>query len=729
MIVEADLETAEAKLLATDGLRKFHQGLKTTKEKDDFRQHLRRYMQIYLPDCPFEVSSTNRYTIVTHEARITARKFIKKGQPVKYLSGIQVLISPKEEDALSARKKDFSIVVSSRNKCASLFMGPARFANHDCGANARLMITSHGGIEIIATQNIEMGDEITVTYGESYFGEDNCECLCKTCEDNLVNGWAQPDGNAAALKKSIESAAGGYSLRRRRRDDSSASASRTPSVTPDIRPRIPKSRSKTAKMDSGRASLAGSPGPESLLRQKRKREFESLTTPPVTPAKKQKTMDCAMQATATPDGLFGRSSDEDSVNERSASESASVDMIITAATTPENDTQEPGLQSPEASPEKLQAPSLKQEDSVTSSLSELAPAPLLVEDQDSITAAPLPTIESPRKFAKMDDTTMTNGEESTVSVEPIALPAPATPLANAMGATLPTADVLPSPNGASDVSGTPDRGRTRTRGKTRETPQEDPPQEDSALKTASQRVRVPGDYTLTPVLLSEPDTAWVHCTICNEAFVQQDAYFTRSACPRCERHSKLYGYQWPKTEREGPRDKEERILDHRVVHRFLDPEDELKIRGRKLPRSSSLKPRPTATSTAAVGPTEAVVAVTTPTTTATTTTTTTTTAITITSTSQNVEASIHATIQAQPQMGIAETPAKRGRGRPRKHPRPSTTTTTTPTPNASAAKDDGDGDYLADRNCAAAAAAEAAEREDARRSARRRNPALRATVC
>ncbi|KAK7749325.1 histone lysine methyltransferase Set9 [Diatrype stigma] len=728
LIVEADLETAEAKLLATDGLRKFHQGLKTTKEKDDFRQHLRRYMQIYLPDCPFEVSSTNRYTIVSHEARITARKFIKKGQPVKYLSGIQVLISPKEEDALSARKKDFSIVVSSRNKCASLFMGPARFANHDCGANARLMITSHGGIEIIATQNIEMGDEITVTYGESYFGEDNCECLCKTCEDNLVNGWAQPDGSAAALKKSIESAAGGYSLRRRRRDESSASASRTPSVTPDIRPRIPKSRSKTVRMDSGRASLAGSPGPETLLRQKRKREFESLTTPPVTPAKKQKTMDCAVQAVATPDALFGRSSDEDSINGRSTSESASGDMIITAATTPESDTQEPGLQSPEASPEKLQAPPLKQEDSVTSSLSELAPAPLLIQDQDSITAAPLPTIESPAKFAKIDDTTMTNGVESTISVEPMALPAPATPLANAMEATLRTDDVLPSPNDASIASGTPDRGRARTRGKTREAPQE-PLQEDSPQKVTSQRVRMPGDYTLTPVLLSEPDTAWVHCTICNEAFVQHDAYFTRSACPRCERHSKLYGYQWPKTEREGPQDKEERILDHRIVHRFLDPEDELKIRGRKLPRSSSSKPKPTTTTptptvAVAVAATEAVVAVT-PTATTTTTTTTT----DIAPAPQNIEAPIQATIQAQPPVGT-EIPVKRGRGRPRKYPQPSTnTTTTTPITNAAAKAIDGDGDYVADRNCATAAAVEAAEREDARRSARRRNPSLRATVC
>ncbi len=85
---------------------------------------------------------------------------------------------------------------------------------------------------------------------------------------------------------------------------------------------------------------------------------------------------------------------------------------------------------------------------------------------------------------------------------------------------------------------------------------------------------MPGDYTLTAVLLSEPESAWIYCTICNTAFVQRDAYYTKSACPRCERHSKLYGYVWPKTVREGARDTEERILDHRTIHRFLGAGDE-----------------------------------------------------------------------------------------------------------------------------------------------------------
>ncbi|KAM0631052.1 hypothetical protein ACHAPW_005914 [Verticillium nonalfalfae] len=319
LVLNKDIDAAERNLLTTDGLRKFCNSLKTDKEKADFRGHLRRYLNLYLPDCPFEVNSTNRYTIVSHEAAITARRFIARNETVKYLSGVQVMITPEEEREMTARKKDFSIIISSRNKCASLFMGPARFANHDCKANAKLVTTGQAGIEIIATTNIDVGDEITVTYADSYFGEDNCELT-------------DPDPVVAKLE-----------------------------AAPSASVELPKKR------------------------KYQKRTFVKETTPPA-------------------------------------------------------------------------------------------------------------------------------------------------------------------------------------------------------------RHRIPGDYTLTPLLLSEPETAWIRCINCDTAFVQHNAYYTKSSCPRCERHSKLYGYLWPKTEKAGPRDMEERILDHRIIHRFLHADDEAKIRGRKRPASSATTP-------------------------------------------------------------------------------------------------------------------------------------------
>ncbi|KAL7626488.1 histone lysine methyltransferase Set9 [Parahypoxylon ruwenzoriense] len=589
LIADPDLDTAESKLLATDGLRRFHQALKTPKEKDNFRAHLRRYMQIYLPDSPFEVSSTNRYTIVTHEAAVTARRFIRKGQPIKYLSGIQVLITEKEERELSKRKKDFSIVVSARNKCASLFMGPARFANHDCGANARLMITGQAGIEIIAARDIEIGDEITVTYSENYFGLDNCECLCRTCEEKLANGWAPAEGTVT-VKKSIEAiTAEGYSLRRRRRDDSCASASRTPSVTPDIRPRILKTRSKTLKMDSEQGSTIGSPAPQDLLGQKRKHEFQSLQSPPVTPVKRLKTLQYEVQPVSVPPSL-SRSADDDSASTHS-SERESIDMVLTDVTTPEEDVKEPVLQSPDLTPGKPPSASLKQEDSEASSLSEITCAPPSSEVQESIAVAPLPTVEHVPQADDVATTipTLPNISEQSLS-DAITLP-PVSSFIPIPEPVQPIPSILePAESSISDEAPRPTRGRPKGRSRKDEAPAVGHLIENA---TPPPRTRTPGDYTLTPVLLSEPNTAWIHCTVCSEPFVQQNAYYTRSSCPRCERHSKLYGYQWPKTEKEGKHDKEERVLDHRTVHRFLTAEDEAKIRGRKLPPTATATRTPT----------------------------------------------------------------------------------------------------------------------------------------
>ncbi|KAA8563803.1 hypothetical protein EYC84_011818 [Monilinia fructicola] len=272
VIVEKDPSKAEAQLLALPGLKKFQQNLKSEKEKEDFRRHLRKYINIYLPDCPFEVSSTNRYTVVTHEAAIVARREIRKGEVVKYLCGIQVVMTPEEEEHINSSRRDFSIVMSSRNKAASLFLGPARFANHDCGANARLNTTGSAGMEIIAVRDIEIGEEITVTYGDNYFGDDNCECLCKTCEDNRQNGWAQDtdDGNESIPKLSIEQEplpldGHGYSFRRRRQLPSSVSESRSSeSMTPDInlRPlvrKLPRSGRSASSANNGRSLAMESP--------------------------------------------------------------------------------------------------------------------------------------------------------------------------------------------------------------------------------------------------------------------------------------------------------------------------------------------------------------------------------------------------------------------------------------------------------------------------------------
>ncbi|KAF5521194.1 Histone-lysine N-methyltransferase set9 [Colletotrichum aenigma] len=672
IVVNKDLEAAERKLLATDGFRKFFNALKTDKAKDDFKRHMRRYTQVYLPDCPFEVNSTNRYTIVSHEAAITARRFIRRNENIKYLAGTQVNISPEEEREMTARKKDFSIIISSRSKCASLFMGPARFANHDCGANAKLMTTGTAGIEIIATRNIEAGEEITVTYAENYFGEDNCECLCRTCENKCVNGWAPAEGQVMVKKSIEESLMDGYSLRRRRRDDSSGPSSRTPSVTPDIRPRVSKSRLRGGK--SARDSLAVDSPMSDALSPNKKRSLDSLVTPPITPSKRRK-LSATQSAPAPTEHVSSRdSSASESVRSMSLTSGSNEDGSVTDITEPEKDTPEPSqarkaeLVKEEdceelteqvlaqaapfssqrlvktASTASVETSSSTREASVAttrsipiSSLCDPPPPPSASSMRDtsvaramafssdavSSTTRPVMSIAaamceniSPRRVAMSDASISGRNSLKIMQVErmvstkePLTSPRHFVQEASTAEALTSIEQDAPIIRSSETVQSLKVEAPTSTENpapimdnikvcavvdETMEAADQPPLkkrkyQRRTFIKetTPPAKTRTPGDYTLTPLLLSEPQTAWVRCMNCETAFVQQNAYYTKSSCPRCERHSKLYGYIWPKTERAGPRDKEERILDHRLIHRFLGRDDEARIRGRKRPTTGA----------------------------------------------------------------------------------------------------------------------------------------------
>ncbi|PVH70127.1 hypothetical protein DL98DRAFT_357429, partial [Cadophora sp. DSE1049] len=131
----------------------------------------------------FEISSTNRYTQNSYEAAITSRIPINKGAEIKYLCGIRVILTVEEETSLDdGRGFDFCIVETTRNKATSNLFGATSLSNHDCKANSRLTTTGPSGMKIIATRDINIGEEITVTYAANYIGKDNCECLCKDCE-------------------------------------------------------------------------------------------------------------------------------------------------------------------------------------------------------------------------------------------------------------------------------------------------------------------------------------------------------------------------------------------------------------------------------------------------------------------------------------------------------------------------------------------------------------------
>jgi histone-lysine N-methyltransferase SUV420H len=561
------------------GLKKFSDALKTDKEKEDFRKHLRKYMSIYLPDCPFEVSSTNRYTVSTHEASVTARKYIKKNETIKYLCGVQITMTEEEEEFIKQSRRDFSIVCSGRNLNArpSLFLGPGRFANHDCNANARLQTSGKDGMEIRAFRDIEIGEEITVSYGDHFFDEDNSSCLCKTCEDLCRNGWtADPSEESTIPQPSIEEApTPTYSLRKRRAISraSSRDSSMTPDITlrPQISKRTPKSISRFKHLDS---PLGRSPSTElSLL--KRARDVESLT--PGTPSKRKKSkLENTFVKEEEPKMDFDTvplSQTSSTSGSRGGSPLSAADATSTDATSIDGD-----------ATDTTNATSL-----ATASIDE----DINIDEDTIIVQTPISTPLS--KISKLRKVQSSRGKK----LGPIeqAQAGASLLIGNTTAPEHPALqDVKVEDDKYSEISDLSDlpaefelddkamtikdreKKTSLKRKRATITPQID-------LDHAPE-IRVPGDYVLTSALLALNESAWINCKICEEPFVQEDAYFTRSSCPRCERHSKLYGYMWPKTEPEDEGD-DERVLDHRTIHRFIPPTEERSIRKRDRTSASS----------------------------------------------------------------------------------------------------------------------------------------------
>lgn len=517
VVLEKDAITATQKLLELPGIQRYHRGLRTNDEKEHFVRHLRKYVNIYLPDCPFEVCTTNRYTITTHEASTVARKTIKKNEVIRYLSGIQVAMTKKEEEELDLKKRDFSIVMSSRKKTPSLFLGPARFANHDCNANAKLTTQGPHGMQIVSVREIEIGEEITVTYGDDYFGEDNCECLCATCERFQRNGWgvqmSQDSTPQGTPLPDEDTASETYSLRKKRKFTFDAET-HSPIPTPEAATPQPLKRRKvdvtTAAVDTPKAQGSLVTQIQSPLRNVVNAESvdpslsESDAAVPVTKLK-PKYGKQLLSSFTTSDSETGRScSPQSSVMDSSQQASTTS----TDATSVDEDSQET---------REMEDKDDVDGESVLSDLSES----LEFDDER------MEIVRRKKKLPRVPTRQSLRNRQS--------LPIP----------------VIESTEWLAEDDFSDSRRR-------------------------------PGDYTLTPKLLPNTYSRWVECRHCDEYFVQEDAYLTRVNCPRCERHSKLYGYAWPKTDKEGRNDKEERVLDHRTVHRFVDPDEERQTKkGRK----------------------------------------------------------------------------------------------------------------------------------------------------
>ena len=450
-------------------------------------------------------------------------------------------------------------------------------------------------MEVVAVRDIEIGDEITVTYGDNYFGEGNSECLCESCEKKGHGGWPSQEQSRSATGTATPAEAGlevpgPYGLRSTKRRASHSDATPT-STTPETfegnprkKPRLNAQRltstEKEGKTNDGKATSQGKshkrasglrnelvpacdtrlePGSSELAASTTidqpdgpsPKEDDDLVASVKAAFAKAKSHGKRKRDTSDlPDSveyakkIKGSRSSSKLGSRMSTRDSVPIIDVPETPRTPNN----PRMLTTNAVAKDKQSSSSPSGTSSTRNESippSSTPATSLdPNDMNSDPSAKLVKTECSESElsdlpngALIDDTTSTIIFDHTVLAKPL-LPSPA---------VLPTVE-LPALTAI-----------------------------DDPITSTKSTTRAPGDYIRTPLLLGEKYSRWVDCRTCSGTWVQANSYLTRKECPRCERHSKLYGYRWPKTEKINSGDGD-RVMDHRTVHRFIRPEEEKRIR-------------------------------------------------------------------------------------------------------------------------------------------------------
>jgi histone-lysine N-methyltransferase SUV420H len=174
-----------------------------TATSNKFKAHMMRYLAMLDPASGVTIGACHRYSGEGHVGgRVVLTSPHLRGERIGGLIGCiaELTRGPNgSERLLLSGVNDFSVMYSTRKSLSQLWLGPAAFINHDCDPSCKFLSTGAHAACVIALRDLSCGDEVTCHYGDNFFGENNCNCECVTCERN---------GRGAFSKRSPKKASG-----------------------------------------------------------------------------------------------------------------------------------------------------------------------------------------------------------------------------------------------------------------------------------------------------------------------------------------------------------------------------------------------------------------------------------------------------------------------------------------------------------------------------------------